>query len=200
MSIATIVGIAASVGLGLTAQLVTPGHNALSMGASALAVGRHGWLMKLAFVARGLAALTLVAAVVVVVPGSGRSGWGLTLIAVWGVGAFLLAFFATDMPDGPPTAHGAIHALVAAIVYVAVAVGELLVSLDLGHESAWRSLSHLATPLAVAVLVALVAQFAGFRAAMRSMDEGLGRYSGLVQRVFLALVLLWMLIVAAGLL
>ena len=64
----------------------------------------------------------------------------------------------------------------------------------------WRSLARLTTPLAVAVLVALIAQFAGFRAAARSMDEGLGRYSGLLQRVFLALVLLWMLIVAAGLL
>jgi hypothetical protein len=200
MSVAAIVLIAAYVAFGLTAQRVTPGYSALSMGASALAVGRHGWLMQLAFVARGLAALALVAALVAVVPGPARSVWGLVLIAVWGISCFKLAIFATDMPGGPHTAHGAIHALVAAVAYVAVAAGELLVSLSLGHDPDWRSLARVTTPLAVAVLVALVVQFAGFRAAVRCMDEGLGRYSALLQRVFLALVLLWMLVVAVGLL
>jgi Protein of unknown function (DUF998) len=200
MSVATIVLIAAYVALGFTAQLVTPGYSALSMGASALAVGRRGWLMQLAFVARGLAALTLIVALIAVVPGVARSPWGLALIAVWGISCFVLAVFATDMPGGPRTTHGAIHAFAAAVAYIAVGVGELLVSLGLGRGPDWHSLARLATPLAVAVLIALVVQFAGFRAAMRSMDEGLGRYSGLLQRAFLALVLLWMLVVATGLL
>jgi hypothetical membrane protein len=196
----TIVALVAYAALGVTAQLLTPGYSAVSMGASALAVGPHGWLMRLAFVSRGLAAIALVAAVVEVVPEQARSEWGLTLIMVWALGAFLLAVFATDMPGGSRTAHGEVHALVAALAYVAGAIGELLTSLGFGHDPGWRSLSRLTTPVAVAVLVALFVQFAGFRAAVHSMDRGLGHYSGLLQRVFLFLALGWMLLVAVRLL
>ena len=196
LAIVTVAAIVVYVALGLSAQLLTPGYDTLSMGASALAVGPHGRLMKAGFVARGAAALALVAALVLALPRGARSPVGEALIVVWGAGAIVLALFDTDMPGGPRTRHGAVHALVAALAYIAVAVGELLVALRFGGDPAWRPLAPWAVGLAIAVLVALVAQFAAFSAATRSMTQGLGRYGGLMQRVFLGLALGWMVVVA----
>jgi hypothetical protein len=196
LAMLTIAAIVAYAVLGITVQLLTPGYSALSMGASALAVGPHGELMKLGFVARGVAALALVGALVLALPSAARSPVGEALIAVWGAGAIALAFYDTDMPGGPRTTHGAVHVLVAAVAYVAVAVGELLVALGFARDPAWRPLAPWAVALALAVLVALLAQFAAFGAAARSLSAGLGRYGGLMQRIFLGLALAWMVLVS----
>jgi hypothetical protein len=196
LAMVTVGAIVAYVALGLSAQLLTPGYDVLSMGVSALAVGPHSRLMKAGFVARGIAALALVGALVLALPAAARSPVGETLIVVWGLGAIVLAIYDTDMPGQPRSAHGAVHALVAAVAYVAVAAGELLVALRLDGDPAWRPLAPWATALAVVVLIALVAPFVAFGAAARSMTEGLGRYGGLVQRVFLGLALAWMVLVA----
>ena len=58
LSLLTIAGAGLWVALVVTAQLLTPGQSAVHMGMSGLATGRYGWLMKLAFVVRGLTAVS----------------------------------------------------------------------------------------------------------------------------------------------
>ena len=198
LSLLTIAGVVLWVALVVAAQLLTPEQSALHMGMSGLATGRHGWLMKLAFVVRGLTALALVAAVAGSVPAAAVSLPGLVLFAAWGGGSALLACYDTDMPGHQPTRRGRAHALIALIAYVAAVAGMILVSLQLRHDGALAGTARWALLIALVAAVAMLAQFAGFAAAARLPARGLGRHAGLLQRVFLALVMLWTVVVAAG--
>jgi len=195
LSLLTIAGAVLWVALVVAAQLLTPQQSALHMGMSGLATGRYGWLMKLAFVVRGLTALALVAAVAGSVPAAAVSLSGLVLFAAWGGGSALLACYDTDMPGHKPTWRGQAHALIALLAYVAAVAGMILMSLQLRHDGAIAGVARWALLIA---LVAMVARLAGFAAAARLPVHRLGRYAGLLQRAFLALVLLWTVLIAAG--
>lgn len=212
----------------VTAQLLAPELSPLSMGMSGLATGRHGWAMKAAFVARALSACALAAAL----PGALYPGWRLTagfvLLWVWGVGSVLLALFDTDMPGDRPTRHGQAHVLIAFVAYVAVAAGAVVLSPAV-LSAAGGGLARLALPVALAAIVFLVLQFAGFGQAARAAAagdaaagavgdgavgdgaageagegagvpppraRGLGAYAGLLQRLFVGLVMVWIVLVA----
>jgi len=200
LSLLTIAAVVAWVALAIAAQVLTLGQSALSMGLSGLATGRFGWLMKLAFVVRGLAALALVAAVAGSVPAAAVSVPGLALFAAWGGGSALLACYDTDMPGCKPTRRGQAHALIALVAYVAAVAGMILVSLRLrdGGE-AIAVVARWSLLIALVAAVALFAQFAGFAEAARPSTHGLGRYAGLLQRIFLGLVMLWTVVVAVSL-
>ena len=207
------------------AQLLTPEQSPLSMGMSGLARGPYGWVMKVAFVVRGVAALALVAAIPGSVPSEAQSTAGMALLWVWGLGSALLAVYATDMPGEAPSGAGKAHTFIALVAYVAAGIGMILVSVQLDDVEATAWLARWALPIALIAAVALLAQFAGFAAAARDARAkttpdassaagapgaagaagaaspsygGLGRYAGLLQRVFLALVMLWTVVVAAG--
>jgi len=184
--------------LAIAAQLLKPGQSVRSMGMSGLAIGRHGWIMRLAFVVRGIAALALVGAVCRLTPDAAQSVAGLVLVALWGGGSALLAVYDTDMPGDRPTLHGRAHALIALAAYVAMGVGMVLVSLKLGEAEATADVARWSLPIALVAAAALFAQFAGFGAAARTTARGLGRYAGLLQRIYLALVMLWSVVVAVG--
>jgi hypothetical membrane protein len=193
LSLLTIAGAVLWTALVVAAQMLTPGQSALRLGMSGLATGRYGWLMKLAFVVRGLTALALVAAVAGSVPAA------LVLFAAWGGGSALLACYDTDMPGLKRTRRGQAHALIALLAYVAAVAGMVLISLPLRHAEATAGVGRWALFIALVAAVAMVAQFAGFAVAARPAAGGLGRHAGLLQRVFLALVMLWTVVVAAGL-
>jgi len=197
LSLLTIAGAVIWTALVIVAQLLTPGQSALSMGMSGLATGRFGWLMRLAFVVRGLTALALVAAVAGSVPAAALSVPGLVLFAAWGGGSALLACYDTDMPGDKPTRRGQAQLLIALVAYSAAVAGMILLSLQLRHGDA-AAVARWALFIALVAAVALFAQFAGFAEAARGPSRGLGRYAGLLQRVFLALVMLWTVVVAAG--
>jgi hypothetical protein len=89
-----------------------------------------------------------------------------------------------------------------------------LTSWGLTRARSTSGLAWVALVLTVLAAVALLAQFAGFGAAARDARpgrrkqpalegerapaRGLARYAGLLQRVFLVLVMLWTVVVAAG--
>ncbi|HEY7834510.1 MAG TPA: DUF998 domain-containing protein [Ktedonobacterales bacterium] len=177
-----VLGIAIYVALDIVAQLLPPHYNPIMRPESDLAVGPYGWVMALNFVVRGLIALALVVGLRRALGPSARSDLGLALLVVWAVGDFLLAVFATDVAPAKPTLHGVVHLLVALIIFVAVALGELLLALPLGAEAGWTALRSPLFAIALAALFALVAL--PFRV----------NTTGLVERVFLGLALLWMLL------
>jgi hypothetical protein len=204
----TLAGVSVWVALVFIAQLANPEQSTLAMGMSGLVTGRYGWIMRLAFVVRGLTALALVGALSSLVPEAATSDLGLVLLAVWGGASALLAAYDTDMPGDEPTPHGHGHAVIAFVAYVAVAVGTVLVSLKLGDAEATADLARRALPIALLAAVAMVVQFAGFAAAAHDAAAasasppffgGLGRIAGLLQRVFLSLVMFWTALVAFGL-
>jgi len=199
LSLLAIVGAVLWVVMVAAAQLLTPDQSPLSMGMSGLATGRYGWLMKAAFVVRGLSALALVAALAGSVPAAALSSPGLVLFAAWGGGSALLACYDTDMPGSKPTRRGQAHAVIALVSYCAAVAGMITVSLQLRHDEASTGMARWALPIALVAALAMFAQFAGFAEATRSPSHGFARFAGLLQRVFVVLVMVWTVVVAAGL-
>lgn len=186
---AIIVGIAIYVILDVVVQTLPPHYNPIHQAESDLGVGPYGWLMSINFVIRGLIALAAVAGIEVA--WERRGGWtrsGQALILLWAVGDALLAIFRTDVAPHRATLHGAIHLIVATLIFIAVAVGEIILSVQSRHD--WRGVSGVLLGVAIAAAVAL---------ALLTLKR-LQVDFGLVERLFIGLALAWMLIVGVRLL
>lgn len=190
LALLTIVGIALYVVLDVIAQLLPPHYSPISQPESDLAVGPYGWVMAINFVLRGLLSFAFMAALIKGAPAAIRSRGGLILLGIWAVGALLLALFPADIAGGRVTAHGAVHLLVALIAFICVAVGELLLSRRFAVDARWRSLQRPTLTIATLILIACALTLVGLRL------PGLKDAGGLIERLFLGMALLWMLIVA----
>ena len=189
------------------AQVLPPHYSPIRDAESDLAVGPYGYVMAINFVNRGLLSLVFVYALARTLRVSGTAGaggvtgknpysTGLYLLGAWGVGAILLAIFPTDVPSTPVSWHGAIHLLVATVAFLAGAFGALSLSRQFGSSQALKGVSGVGTALAVlAVVFCFVTLALGF-----IVPHLATRIGGLDERVFLALVLLWMAVVSAHLL
>lgn len=126
---------------------------------SEYALGRHGWLMTLAFLAWGLSPLALATAVRRdVVTRGGRIGLG--LLGLGAAGPLLAALFPMDpldTPAGGMTTGGAIHAG-SAVLGDLLPIGALVLSLVLtrpgGRWAPFRAHLLAAAAAAMAMLVA----------------------------------------------
>jgi hypothetical membrane protein len=188
-----IVGIVLYIVLDIIAQLLPPHYSPISQGESDLAVGPYGYVMTVNFVIRGL----LTFAFLVGLSGATRLGKyarvGLALLAVWGAGAFVLAAFPTDVGT-VVTVHGTIHNLTALVAFTGGAFGTLALSLHFRAEERLRRLD------AAARLIAVLGVVMYFATASALFIRRLSHIFGLVERLFIGLVLLWMLVVAIQLL
>jgi hypothetical membrane protein len=191
----TIIGIAIYIVLDIVAQLLPPHYSPISQAESDLGVGPYGWVMSVNFVVRGLLSLALVYGLYRAWPKTVATPTvSFGLIGAWGVGAFILAVSPTDI-SGPATIHGTVHLVTAFLAFFVVAVGELGVSYSLPDGPPWRSFRPYARTLAVLTAVALVVLFVG--TGIPRVDHHL---FGLLERVFIGLALLWMLVVSVELL
>ncbi|HLJ34724.1 MAG TPA: DUF998 domain-containing protein [Ktedonobacteraceae bacterium] len=189
LALVTIIGIIVYVVIDVVAQLLPPHYNAITQPESDLAVGPYGFLMTINFVIRGVLSLALLIGLTRALSKEGRSEFGRVLLSIWSVGAFLLALFPTDIAGQKLTLHGLIHLLVAFIAFVSVAVGELLLSLRFAADERWQTVRNPTVTIAFVTLIALFLLFFGTFA-------GLNGIGGLLERVFLGLALLWILVVA----
>jgi hypothetical membrane protein len=139
-------------------------------------VGAHAWLLDVNFALRGAFSIAAAAAVAPHVRAASARRIGIGAVVVWAVCSAALALF----PDSPP-ATGRIHLLLALVAFVAVAGGTIILSRGLrgavAHR-AWTAL-QLMSLLGAVFLIGLVV---GPRVDV----------SGLLERIFLALELLWL--------
>ena len=197
LAIFTIVGIVLYVFIDVVLNFLPPYYSLMNQPESDYAVGPYGFLMTINFVLRGLFSFALLFALYRAVEADIRSGLGLVLLCVWASGAFLLAIFPTELGPGPHSLTAGIHALVALVAFLCAALGELLISVRFAGDERLGSLraptlaiSALALPVYVAFVLSGVAN------QVPGLWDGLGSVFGLVERVFLGLILLWMLLVA----
>lgn len=191
---ATILGIALYVVLDVVAQLLPPHYSPISQAESDLGVGPYGWVMNVNFLLRGALSLAFVYALYRAWPSGNRPRAGLVLIAAWAVGAFVLAVNPADV-SGPATVHGTIHLVTAFLAFFFVAVGALLVSFDMPAGWPWGEIRPAAKVLVILSFAALLLLFLG-----SGIPRIESHYFGLLERVFLGLALLWMLVVSLQLL
>lgn len=190
LALLTIVGIVVYVIIDVIAQALPPHYNPISQAESELAVGPYGFVMTINFVLRGLLSLALLGALTGTVTQQALSRPGLVLLGVWGVGALVLAVFPTDLSGTSPTLHGIIHLLVALIAFICGATGELLLSLRFANDPRLHSLRSPALVIAILASIILLVLFVAPSSRM------LSHITGLVERIFIGLLLLWMLVVA----
>lgn len=188
-------GICLYILLDVIAQLLPPHYNPVSQPESFLAVGLYGWLMSINFVLRGIISFALLWGVWQHVAPPARSRSGLILTGVWALGSILLAMFPADLSFPPPTLHGILHIVIAFLSFVAIALGEWFISWHFSHDQRWQSLQPRAVIVALAVLITCGLTIATMILATSVMPV-LGGVIGLIERIFLGLVLLWMLLVA----
>lgn len=186
LALFTVVGIGVYVILDVIAQVLPPHYSAFSQAESDLAVGPYGFVMTINFVVRGLLSLALVWALSRGMSKSGLARAGLVLLAVWGLGALVLALFPTDLAGAKPSLHGVIHLFVALLAFICGATGELLLALHFASDDRWRSLRM------PALVIALLATILFVLLLLSVFPHAYG----LVERTFIGLVLLWMLVVA----
>lgn len=182
--------------LDVTAQLLPPHYSPITQAESDLAVGPYGGVMTVNFVIRGLLTLAFLNGLRLAITAEGgawsRYRRGLAAFLVWGVGAFLLAIFPTDVPAIPVSWHGTIHGVVAIPVFIGGALGTYWVATRFGTSPTFRSAEGWATGLAWLTIVLLVIELLGGLADRRLAGE----VGGLLERLFLGSVLLWLFLVS----
>lgn len=191
--LATVAGILLYVVLDALAQSLPPHYSPISQAESDLAVGPFGYVMAINFVNRGVFSLLFVYGLYRCVPKDGFRG-GLALMGVWGVGALILAVSPTDV-NPPATLHGVVHLVVATLAFLCAAVGTLLLSRGFVRRTE-LGVTRLALPIAVLSVVFFLALYGGPVVA----PHAAARVGGLTERVFIGLILVWMLAVSSSML
>jgi hypothetical membrane protein len=192
---ATIAGIALYLVLDAIAQSLPPHYSPISQAESDLGVGPYGYVMAVNFVNRGVLSLLFVYGLALSLPKGAGYRNGLALLGIWGVGALVLSVEPTDV-SGPATVHGVIHLVVAILAFLAAALGILSLSGGFRRDPSLQSIARFARPVSVLALLFLVLLYGG----PFILPHAMARVGGLVERIFIGLVLFWMLTVSVWML
>lgn len=189
---ATIAGIALYLILDTIAQSLPPHYSPISQAESDMAVGPYGYVMAVNFVNRGLFSLLFIYGLAKSLPSRAGLRTGFGLFGIWAVGALILAVSPTDV-SGPATAHGVVHLVVATLAFLGAAIGTVSLSRAFQRDPTLEGVGRYAMPLAVLALVFFFVLYGG----QLVLPHAAARVGGLVERVFIGLVLAWMLTVSA---
>lgn len=176
----------------VTSALLLPalsGYGLIGDSIGELALGSFGFVQTAAFVVAGLGTLGLAFALRVLLRGLRGARLGSLLVAIYGVGAILLAIFPTDRIDRPAdvtslSTIGTIHLVVAWISFLCIISGMFVLTGTLSRVSAWRSFSRRSVVLPAGGMALLFAQTQGPRI-------------GLMQRLLVGAIAAWLVLVAS---
>jgi Protein of unknown function (DUF998) len=182
-AVAVVLGLAFLARLHLAPTGVDPARDAVS----AYGIGPYrAWYRAMAL-AFGVGALLLAAALD---RGGGVAAAGLALLVVYGVARIAIVPFPTDQDGARPTTSGRIHALLAVVAFVAIAVAAPIISASLRAPSDWPEGAEIARSMAVMVIAACALLLAaGLIPRMRLLFGGF-------QRLFYGASQVWLLVVA----
>jgi hypothetical protein len=188
---AAMAGVAVYVVVDVVLQFLPPHYSVVSDAESNLAVGPFGWIMNLNFLGRAVTTLCAIVAINRIDQVSGLRRSGVFLMATGGLCSAVLAFFPTDVDAGSglhaATTAGTVHLYVAGVGFLAALAGILVLT-------RWmRSAPELAKAYPAAFILAAVTAI-GFASLGLSVAVG-PELLGLAERVCLAGVLGWVLVV-----
>jgi hypothetical protein len=132
--------------------------------------------------------LAVAAALYRTVRPGGRTRGGLALLLTWAVCSGLLAFFADDPAPAPQHGSGVVHDVLGLIAFTAITIGAILISASLMSDPAWRRVAPVL--LAISIAGALAYLLLG------APHKHYHAPTGLYERIFLGLELLWIVIAA----
>ena len=154
------------------------------------AVGDFGWVMVTVFIAWSIGIALLLSALLVAEPSSLARRLGALLLGITSIGLLVSAAYRTDLPGLPDTHEGNVHTLSFLVNIVSMLVAIPLLSFSFGQKSGLRSFRPVALALALAVVLAFLLQFFTLRKGMPY---------GLTNRLFVVVLLSWLICTAARL-
>ncbi len=186
----SIVGLALYVVLDAVAQSLPPHYSPISQAEGDLAVGPYGYVMTLNFINRGIFSLSFLLALALTANSadvmSVRFRRGAYLFAFWSVGALLLAAFPADVAPAPVTWQGVVHLAAGTLAFFGGAAGALYISLGMARNRPLARVRGTALTLASISAVLLAVEL------VMSVVPGVyADYGGLLERLFLASMFLW---------
>lgn len=155
---------------------------------SEMVLGRYGFVQTAAFGIAGLGTLGLAYAIRRLTVGAWGSITGSLLVAVYGLGAILVAVFPTDRIDSPAdvwtqSTTGMIHVVVAALSFLCMIVGMFVLARTFAQTARWRSL----LPWIVLFPAGALALF---------IVQGEGPLVGILQRAMVTVISGWIILAA----
>ena len=174
----------------LSGPLWQPGYDLFRSYGSELALGQNGWLMTVAFVVGGSGTWALAASFAMTLPPSRQRTLGVGLLAVLGGALVLSAAF----PTGPHRPGP--HEFIGLVGFVGVLIAMPLLSSAMSRHAALSTLARAGRYAAVAGFVVLVIILLLASPGGDAPPRPLDAYAGLLQRLFIAPWLVWLLAVA----
>ncbi len=167
-------------------HFLRPEYDPVERVISNYAIGPYGFLMTIVFLALAIGMLSLAFGIYKGVVPAARSGGGLILLVVAGLGTLPVALFPTDVTpeDLPITSVGTIHVLAAVASLALFVVASLLLSRRLKNDEKWSSFQPTLWGIALAGLVAFMVLFI-----IKALNLPIG---GIAQRVSYLIALLWL--------
>lgn len=174
-----LIGIVLYLAIDIALGVLRPDYSLVKNYESDYGRGPFSWLMDVNFILRGVLS---VLAVIAMRRAGVASRSTAVLMWVWAGASALLAFFPDNPAGYPHVATGAIHLILAGIAFVTIAIATVMISFARGR------LTGGLIPLRVIAVVGVIA--------LVLVGHPFG-VPGLVERVFLAAQLCWLVIVLA---
>jgi len=184
----TLAAIAVYVAIDVLLAFLRPGYSLLYNAESDYGRGPWYWVMDVNFLLRCALSLAIAAALYRVARPDGRTHGGLVLLVIWAACSGLLAFFADDPEGTPVNVSGIVHLILGLIAFICIAIGTILISASLMPDPAWRPAAPILLAISIAGAVACLVLGAPHKYHVTP--------SGLYERIFLGLELLWMAVAA----
>ena len=168
----------------VTVHVIEPEANSSPI--SLYSLGPFGFVMRAGFVILGLAFLSIVVGLLGRARRTTLYSVDLMMLSIAGAGLVTIGAFNTDAPGTAPTPSGLIHSSAANIWSISALVGILLFAVAFRQDGRSLTIGRLSRNLGIAVMITYLGGFLE-----------LGTYFAALQpRMFFALVVLWMSLVA----
>jgi hypothetical protein len=181
----------------IAAQLLPPHYNPISQPESLLAIGPFGYLMTINFVNRAVFSLLIVLVLVKGVTSESMPKFrgSLILFGIWGTCSLLLAAFPADLTLKPTTLNGNIHSYATFAAFLCGGFSSFTLGNDFRKEKELVPLSRFTFPIGIAAIILCI-----ITVVTAVLPESTFPVWGLVERLFMALMLAWILFLSINLL
>ncbi len=168
---------------------------------SALLLGAYGFVLSGALFAAGLGSVALAFGIYRTTRGMRGALLGSTLIALWGIGFALAGVVPTDAEGNPTQTALTLHGLAVGLAFYSAPLGILVLSRVFAQKARWSSFYPLSMALGFAAIAELTditiysIGLSDLRQAVGPLVRGFEGL-GLIQRLFVGTVVVWMLLAA----
>ncbi len=170
----------------LTMHVLEPEFNPIRAPMSAYVLGAYGGWMTTTYLALCAALLSVGFGLATTLPRTGLTRTACLLFLIAATGALLAGLFPMDFPGPPRTFSGRLHALGGSLAFPTWVLGVFLFSVGFRREPQWRRVSVVSWLLAVGTIVVFL---------LGILSLLILGFAGYAQRLLVALLFVWMIVV-----